>query len=96
MSRSYKKCPYCTDGSAGTTKEKKKFANKKVRNTENVPSGNAYKKVFESWDIHDYVTHRTWAEAKREWENEENKYLRKRYPTLKHFYRYWLKCYKTK
>lgn len=46
MSRSYKKNPYHTDGSPGTTQESKKFVNKKVRNTEDLPNGSAYKKNF--------------------------------------------------
>ena len=75
MSRSYKKNPYCTDGSPHTTKESKKFANKKVRNYEDIPNGSAYKKVSESWDIHDYVSNRTWEEAQADW--EKNEYLRK-------------------
>lgn len=98
MSRSYKKNPYFTDGSPGTTKEKKKFANKKVRNydLEGLPQHGGYKKVSESWDIHDYTGRWTWQEAKAEWEREENKYLKKSYPTLKAYYRYWLKCCKSK
>lgn len=96
MSRSYKKSPVYTDSSPGTTKEKKKFANKRVRNTEDVPNGGAYKKVHESWDIHDYINRWTWEEAKKFWESGENPYLTKSYPTLKDFYRYWLKCCRSK
>ena len=95
MSRSYKKHPYYTDGSPKTTKEKKKFANKRVRNYEDLPDGAAYKKISESWDIHDYANRWTWEEAKKTWEDEDS-YLRKRYHTLKDLYRYWLKCCKTK
>jgi len=57
MSRSYKKHPVCTDGSPNTTQEMKKFANKKVRNTDfdELPlKGKGYKKVFETYDIHDW------------------------------------------
>lgn len=96
MSRSYKKNPYYTDGSPGTTQESKKFANKKVRNTEDIPNGGAYKKVSESWDIHDFVDRWTWEEAKALWERGDNQYLRDCYPTLKDFYRYWLKRCKSK
>ena len=95
MSRSYKKHPYCTDSSPKTTKEKKKFANKKVRNYDDLPDGAAYKKISESWDIHDYSDRWTWEEAKRAWEDKDS-YYSKHYPTLKDFYRYWLKCAKTK
>lgn len=96
MSRSYKKHPFYTDGSPGTTKESKKFANKKVRNTKNLPNGGAYKKTFESYNIHDYANRWTWEEAKEVWERGDKEYLRKQYPTLKDFYRFWLKCCRTK
>lgn len=97
MSRSYKKNPVYTDGSPGTTQESKKFANKKVRNTDDIPmKGNAYKKVSESWEIHDYKNRWTWEEAKAAWERGDNEYLREHYPTLKEFYRYWIKCCRSK
>ncbi len=96
MSRSYKKNPYVTDGSPGVTKERKKFANKKVRNTQELPNNSAYKKVAESYDIHDWVHRWTWEEAKREWERNNFGWIQKRYPTLKDYYRYWLKCSKLK
>ena len=48
MSRSYKKHPRVKDSA---NKFMKKYANKKVRRTKDIPSGKAYKKVFESWDI---------------------------------------------
>lgn len=98
MSRSYKKSPYFTDGSPGTTKEAKRFASKKVRRmkSDDPLKGGSYKKVSESWEIHDYVGRWTWQEAKEEWERGDNEYLKKRYPTLKSYYRYWLKCCKSK
>ena len=100
MSRSYKKSPVCTDGRVGTTKEMKNFANKKIRKKkvdEEIPRGGAYKKYSESWDIHDYVTMETWAEAKNWYEkNQENPYIKKYYPTIKHFYRNWRKYYMNK
>ena len=89
MSRSYKKYPWVTDHKAGTTKNTKKLANKTVRHRKNLPSGKAYRKVFESWDICDYKYMWTW-------EEEDNLYLKRRYPTLKSYYRYWLKCTKGK
>lgn len=45
MSRSYKKNPYYTDGKAGTTKDSKRYANKRARNTEEIPNYGGYKKV---------------------------------------------------
>ena len=94
MSRSYKKNPVCTDGSPHTTKESKKFANKKVRGYEDLPDGSAYKKVSDSYDIHDFVIKCTWQEAKEKWEREE--WIRQEFPTLKSYYRNWLKYYRSK
>lgn len=97
MSRSYKKNPYCTDGYPKTTKEKKRCANKKVRNTSDLPQYGGYKKVFDSYDIHDWINYWPWEEAKRRWENSgDDDYIKKHYPTLKSYYRLWLKCYKSK
>lgn len=52
MSRSYKKHPVCNfvkpDGSW------KKIYNRKVRRILDVPSGNWYRKLGESWNIHDW------------------------------------------
>lgn len=96
MSRSYKKFPCVTDSRTPGTKHSKRFANKKVRHTKNIPSGGAYKQIYESWDIRDYKWIWTWQEAKEDWEEKENSYLRKHYPTLQSYYRYWLKCAKSK
>ena len=94
MSRSYKKHPFYTDGSPRTTKEMKKVANSKVRHTEDVPNGKKYKKIFCSYDIHDWITRWSWKEAKKEYET--NEFYQKKYPTLKDFYKYWSKIYKRK
>lgn len=97
MSRSYKKSPYANDSHRKSTKESKKFANKKVRNITNIPNGGAYKKIFESWDIRDYSFRQTWEEAKEYYEkNKDSYWMQKRYPTLKDWYRRWLKYYKNK
>ena len=50
MSRSFKK----TAGWCDRNPFSKKLANKKVRKTEELPNGKSYKKVFESWNIHDF------------------------------------------
>lgn len=98
MSRSYKKHPIYTDGKRKTTKESKRMANSKVRqNVDSLPiKGCSYKKIYDSYDIHDYVNRWTWEDAKREYENEENEYLKRHYPTLKDYYRYWLSICKSK
>ena len=96
MSRSYKKTPWCTDGHVKTTKENKRIANKKVRKYhKKIHNGKAYKKLSCSYDIHDFKTRWTWKEAKTEYYT--NKELWQYYhPTLKDFYRYWIKHYKNK
>lgn len=99
MSRSYKHSPVYTDGSPGTTKETKKFANKKVRNTDfdELPrKGKAYKKIFCSYDIHDWITRCTkqeWIdmyERGGRWYNPSDKY------TLEEWIQEWEKSYKRK
>jgi len=58
MSRSYKKAIFQIAPVGG--KIGKKFANRKVRRTENIPSGMGYKKVYCSYKIHDWVSDSRW------------------------------------
>lgn len=98
MSRSFKKHPYATDGRDGR-KIQKRWANRAVRKGKNIPNGNAYKKTFCSWEIHDYISRWTWEEAKKYYEEkvkENDSYILKHYPTLKDFYRFWRKDYLNK
>jgi len=66
MSRSYKKTPY-----AGQKKSKfdKNYSNKCIRQTETnrvkLPDGNAYKKVYETWNICDFGWVTTWHDFQR-------------------------------
>jgi hypothetical protein len=54
MARSYRK-PVIKDGYKSNWKPKiKQQANSTVRLQEDLPDGNAYKKVFNSWDICDF------------------------------------------
>jgi hypothetical protein len=53
MSRSRKKHPVIRDYNPGT----KRIANRRVRRTPDIADGNAYRKVFNSWDIHDWSLH---------------------------------------
>ena len=98
MSRSYKKVPVSTDGKRKTTKEMKRCANKHVRHyKEGLHKGNAYKKLFCSYDIHDFISYWPWSEAKQDYETGMlSSYLQERYPTLKSFYRHWYTCQKRK
>jgi len=53
MSRSYKKYPGWS-GRSRKSKIDKRFANKVIRKTFNVPGGKAYRKIADSWNIIDY------------------------------------------
>lgn len=97
MSRSYKKNPILTDGSAGSTKRSKRCANHRVRRTSDkeIPmKGSGFKKLFESYDIHDFVIRWTWQDAVDWW--EKNEWIREKYPTKKSLYQWWIKNHKTK
>jgi len=58
MSRSYKKHPFCK----GVDQDFKKLANRKVRNTKDVPNHAGYKKNGYSWSIIDWISRETWEE----------------------------------
>lgn len=74
MSRSYKKNPIVKDGRSG--KVGKRFANKKVRRYKGeLPDGKAYRKLYESWDIHDWVFRETLQEHRDRYESDLKAYL---------------------
>ena len=56
MSRSYKKHPVAPDK---VSYNSKRLANRKVRRSvnrgEELLKGKSYRKLYESWDIHDYI-----------------------------------------
>ena len=94
MSRSYKKHNRAKDPAG---KDMKKFANKKVRHTKNIPNGKAYKKVFESWDISDYNWIWTKEEAIKEYNSApDDSWIKEHYETLEKYLKYWEKCVKRK
>ena len=96
MSRSYKKNPIYTDGKNGQVISKR-FANKKVRKYKNkIAKGKSYKKLFCSYEIHDYISRMTWEEAKREYEQDDYNYYKNHNISLKEFYRRWRRAYKNK
>lgn len=65
MARSYKKSPCCTDRPNGA-KYWKNLGNRKVRHmNDSLPKGNKYKKVYNSWEIHDYVFRLTKKDAEK-------------------------------
>ena len=98
MSRSYKKYPCSKDGGPTRVKFTKREANKKVRRTDNIPSGKSYRRVFEPYDIHDYISRWTWEDAKFEYFHPDMYGIvwQEDYPTLKDFYKYWRKYYFSK
>lgn len=55
MSRSYRK-PWIVDGYKGSRRKQfyKRYSNKRVRNTEDVPDGKSYRRIMNPWDITDY------------------------------------------
>ncbi len=95
MSRSYKKHPYIVNGDMA--KFGKKFANKRVRSLtvdeENL-KGSSYKKLYEQYDIREFVSYWSWEEALAYYRKHPELY--KNCKTEKDFYRYWYKCTKMK
>ena len=97
MSRSYKRTPYCGDNKG---KAKKRNANAKVRTKMKdldfiLANGNAYKKVYESYNICDFGWVTSWQEyweiCIRMWHRSGGEY-----PDKKQEYRYWLHHYRNK
>lgn len=100
MSRSYKKIPIVKVAPKNGTTEKK-FANKKVRRyKEAITNGKAYRKLFNSWDIHDYVVRWTYEYYKEHYEKEVKMYksgvIRYNPCLYAHSYYDWYKHYKRK
>jgi len=54
MSRSHKKYPSWKDNHRGGAKIGKRFANKRVRRTEEIWNGGSYKRLYPTYDIVDY------------------------------------------
>ena len=103
MSRSLKKSPWIVDHHAKTSKERKKYANKTIRQDKNFDiSGSDYKKRSESWDICDYRWLWTKEEAIQSWYEEESEYYtgyawrHEKYASLEEWLSYWAKCVKRK
>lgn len=104
MSRSYKKRPICTDHRNGRKYWKRK-ANKRVRNAPEIFHGYKYKKLSNSYDIHDYHLRWTEEDAKKYYQDtvqDENyptfkEQFLKRYPTEEDYLREaWAPYFKRK
>lgn len=72
MSRSYKHHPYFK--CAGDTSYKKLFNRwlRRTKDIDEIPDGNAYKKMYCSWEIADYIFDASWEEFKQ-WYNNKDK-----------------------
>lgn len=94
MLRSYKKNPICSDRSNGA-KFWKKVGNKKVRKSDDFfLKGNKYKKIYNSWEIHDYILRWTKEQAIKSYRKG---YYSHRYKSEKEFLdKCWEKYYKRK
>lgn len=100
MSRSYKKHPFATEHSAYKPYGKR-LANKQFRKflaaeNEDMPNRSSFKKYTESWDICDYKSRMTKEEAIKWYLTKASEYIKKHYPTLELWLKYWAKCYKNK
>lgn len=96
MARSVKRNPIYTDGH-DSLKRFKRFSSKAVRKYKgDISNGNFYKKIYWSYNIHDYISRWTWKEAKKDYEIDKNGIWHKRFPTLREFYHFWRKYYKNK
>lgn len=95
MSRSFKKTPISKDHWGG--KFGKRMANKAIRNKKDfTSSGGEYKKMYESWDINDYVSYYSREDAIKDWYDEEGdhckyKHRHNKYGTLEKWLKAWEK-----
>lgn len=104
MSRSYKRNPIIKDNGK-SKKFAKRLATRKIRHLNNkfedeVPSGKAYKKYFESWFIADYVCRWSEQDAINYYNKKlaeaslgEDDQVIRDYPTLEDFLAWWRKHY---
>lgn len=75
MSRSYKKNPIVKDNKRSSAKNKQ-IANHQVRQFKRgISNGKAYKKISNSYEIHDYVSRRTWQDNLKRFNEVVYEYL---------------------
>ena len=110
MSRSYKRNPVVKDKNSKWTKQHANRLFRRCNSERDLISGKSglHRKYTESWNIHDYVSRWTKAEAESGWEYEEllikngmvhdrnNIRWHRIYRTKKRFMNYWAKCSKRK
>ena len=95
MSRSVKKHPVVKDHGSG--KWGKRQASKAVRRSKSFDdSGKEYKKLYNTWNIHDYVSYYSKEDAIKDWKKEESlpvrkQHLHRKYQTLEKWLIVWEK-----
>ena len=95
MSRSFKKKPIYKSHDGG--KEMKRIASHAVRRKKDFSSNGAdYKKVFESWNLNDYISYYSKEDAIKAWYDEESshstsQWRHKKYGTLEKWLKAWEK-----
>ena len=97
MSRSYKKHPIVKESARRVSHrfKGKTLASRAVRRNE-IPNGKSgYKKVYCSWNVHEYAFYESEYEVRKEWDSKDS-YLHKHYKTYKQALQDWKKNYKRK
>lgn len=96
MSRSIKKNPICKSGN--NSRYGKRLANKKVRRTliDMPQKSKAYKKVYESYNITDYVCRWTFRDALEDYYYGNRKEYWQSHYTEEEFIKYWTKSCRRK
>lgn len=96
MSRSFKSNPIIKDNRRGRKKSKRQ-ASKKVRKYKGeISDGQFYKKLYNTWDIYDYVSHCTYEEWKTMFYKNDSLYTIRYYNNEKDCYNDWARFYKRK
>ena len=93
MSRSYKKNPFYTDRPRGA-KYWKRQANRRVRHYRGTLANRRYRRLYNSWEIHDWVSRWSKAEAIHRWEHPQHAYSE--FNTRQEMEQYWAKYYRRK
>ena len=98
MSRSYRKNTYVKDGQHEKCIHRlksKTIANRAVRRTSNIPCNSAYRKVYNSWCINDFIFEMSEKEFIRRWDSGDE-WLHRSFRNYKQAYRWWYTTYKRK
>lgn len=88
MSRSYKKVPIYKSHDGG--KRMKRIASKTVRRNWDIPlKGGNYKKLFNSYNLNDYICY--WSLEQAILSYKSNEYYKSKFKTLEEFLIFWKK-----